>query len=78
MLEGEFRSLSVAGVKRGARRETAASAFALDPNAGGIEAELTGIRVQPDKHRVDVLHRRRVRCFRREAVIHGIDRALQL
>ena len=78
MLKGEFWSLPVASVKRAGRRETAAAAFALDTDAGGIKPELTGIRMQPDKHRVDVLQRRRVRRFRREAIIHGIDRAFQL
>ena len=77
MLEGKFRPRPFAGIKRGARRETAAAAFALDTDPAGVETELTGIRVQPDKHRVNVLHRRRVRCFRREAVIHGIYRASQ-
>src|SRR6202035_600063 len=61
MLKGEFWSLPVAGVKRGGRRETAASAFALDTDAGGIKPELAGLRVQPNEDRVDVLHRRRVR-----------------
>src|SRR6516225_9898609 len=58
VLKGEFRSLPVAGIKCGPRRETAASAFALDTDAGGIKPELTGIRMQPDKHRVNVLQRR--------------------
>ena len=78
MLKGKFWSLPVAGVKRGRRRETAASAFALDTDAGGIKPELARIRVQSGEHRVDVLQRRRVRRFRREAIIHGIDRASQL
>jgi hypothetical protein len=34
--------------------------------------------MQPGEDRIDVLHRRRVRRFRREAMIHGIDRASQL
>src|SRR5262245_1383945 len=70
MLKGEFRSAN-RGHKVWPRRETAASAFALDTDAGGIKPELTGIRMQPDKHRVDVLQRRRVQRFRREAIIHG-------
>jgi hypothetical protein len=77
VLKGEFRSLPVAGIKCGPRRETAASALALDTDAGGIKPEPAGISVQPDKRRVDVLQRRRVRRFRREAIIHGIDRAFQ-
>src|SRR5690242_7711511 len=51
MLEGEFWSRSVAGVKRGARRETAAAAFALDADAGGIKPEPACICVQPNKDR---------------------------
>jgi hypothetical protein len=78
VLKGEFRPVPVAGIKCGPRRETAASTFALDTDAGGIKPELTGIRVQPAKHRVDVLQRCWVRRFRREAIIHGIDRASQL
>src|SRR5260370_19540914 len=39
MLEGEFWSLSVAGVEYGSRRETAPSAFALDPDPGGTKPE---------------------------------------
>jgi hypothetical protein len=45
MLEGEFWSLPVPGVKYGGGRETAASAFALDTDAGGIQPELACIRV---------------------------------
>ena len=78
VLKGEFWSLPVAGIKRGPRRETAAAAFALDADAGGIKPKPAGIRVQPKEDRVDVLHRRRVRRFWREAVIDGIDRAFQL
>ena len=61
MLEGEFWSLSVAGVEYGSRRETTASAFALDTDAGGIKPEPSCIRVQPNEDRIDVLQWRRVR-----------------
>jgi hypothetical protein len=61
MLKGEFWSRPVTGVKCGGCRETAASTFTLDTDAGGIEPELAGIRVQPNKDRLDVLQRRRVR-----------------
>jgi hypothetical protein len=54
--------------------ETTASAFALDTDAGGIKPELAGIRVQPDKHRADILQRCRVRRFRREAVTRTLTR----
>jgi len=54
MLKGEFWSLPVAGVKCGACRETAASAFAFDADAGGIEPKLAGIRVQPNEDRTSV------------------------
>src|SRR5207249_10266025 len=47
MLEGEFWSLSVAGVEYASRRETAASAFALDTDAGGIKPEPSCILVPP-------------------------------
>src|SRR5207245_11404680 len=47
MLEGEFWSLSVAGVECGSCRETAASAFALDTDAGGIKPGPSCIRWQP-------------------------------
>jgi len=49
MLKGEFWSPPVAGVKCGGGRETAASAFALHADAGGIKPELTCIRVQPSE-----------------------------
>ena len=39
MLEGEFRPRPSAGIKRGARRETAAAALALDTDPAGIETE---------------------------------------
>ena len=78
MLKGEFRSLPVAGVEGGARRETAATTFALDTDAVGIKPKPACIRVQLGEHRVYVLHGRRVRSLRREAMIHGIDRASQL
>ena len=61
MLKGEFWSLPVAGIECDGRRETAASAFALDTDAGGIKPEPACIRVQPNEDRVDVLHWRRVR-----------------
>ena len=61
MLKSEFRSLPIAGVERGARRETAAAAFTLDTDAGGIKSELACIRVQPNEDRIDVLYWRRVR-----------------
>jgi hypothetical protein len=61
MLKSEFGSLPVAGVERGARRETAAAAFTLDTDAGGIKPELACIRVQPNEDRIDVLYWRRVR-----------------
>src|SRR3954453_11247755 len=70
VLRGEFWPRRVAGVKRSPRRESAAAAFAFYTDAGGIEPELSGIRVQPDKHRVDVLQRRRMWRFRREAIIY--------
>ena len=61
MLEGELRSRLVARIKRGPRRETAAAAFTLDTDAGGIKPELACIRVQPNEDRIDVLYWRRVR-----------------
>ena len=45
MLKGEFWPLPVAGVKCGGRRETAAPAFALDADVGGIKPERACIRV---------------------------------
>src|SRR5437764_1587538 len=77
MLKGEFWSLPVACVECSGCRETAASTFALDTDTSGIQPELACIRVQPSEDRVDVLYWRRVRCFRREAMIDGIDRASQ-
>jgi hypothetical protein len=62
MLKGEFWSLPVAGVKCDGRRETAASAFAFDTDAGGIKREPACIRVQLREHRIDVLQRRGVRA----------------
>ena len=61
MLKGEFWSLPIARVKCGGRRKTAAAAFALDTDAGGIKPELACIRVQQNEDRVDVLHWCRVR-----------------
>jgi hypothetical protein len=61
MLKGEFRSLLVARVQCGRRRETTASAFALDTDAGRIKPELACICVQPNEDRVDVLDWGRVR-----------------
>ena len=58
--------------------ETAAAAFTLDTDAGGIKAEPACIRVQPNEDRIDVLYWRWVRCFWREAMIDRIDSASQL
>ena len=55
MLKGEFWSLPIACVECGGCRETAASTFALDTDAGRIQPELACIRVQPNEDRVDVL-----------------------
>ena len=78
VLKGELGALLVAGIQCDACRETAASAFALDADAGGIKPELAGVRVQPDEHRVDILQRRWVWCFRRQAMIHRVDGASKL
>jgi len=47
MLKGEFWCLPVARVKCGGRRETAASAFALDTDAGEIKRRLSGLSWRP-------------------------------
>src|SRR5262249_20887935 len=77
----ETRILAPAGRERKVRpppRNRRLSFWPLILMRAGIKPESTGIRMRLDKHRVDVLRRRRVRRFRREAKIHGIDRAFQL
>ncbi len=75
-LEAQGGAAPIAGQQRGRRAEAAAGALPSNGEPLGVDAQLSGVVVEPHERGVAVLHPRRERVLGREAVLdHRDDRA---
>src|SRR5205823_576489 len=77
-LEGERDLAAVAGQERETGGEAAARGRACESQPGHVDAELSAVRVRPLQRGVAVVEGRGIRMLRRQAVLDGHRRAIEL